>query len=274
MVDLTSRGSSVNVRFFEPDSAAGRYARGRPYYHPSVVGRVRAVLAGVAPLRRALDVGCGTGLSSIALRPVARRIVGVDASTSMLARAPRDATVTYLAGEAEALPIARGAVDLVTVASAFHWLERGAFLAEAHRVLVPGGWLVVYDNYFAAQMIGVEPATDAYATWNRERFLARFPTPPRPQVALGPDDAARHGFRLIDQQRYDNSVDFSPAGLVAYLVTQTNVIAAVEGAGEPLEDVRRWLLDEVTPLFGARPDAAFRFHGPIWYLRAEPVGAA
>lgn len=270
----SGNGRSVSVRFFDPESAAERYARGRPYYHPCVIERMRAVLAGVTPLRMALDVGCGTGLSSIALRPIARRIVGVDASTSMLARAPRDAAVTYLAGEAEALPISRGAVDLVTVASAFHWLARDAFLAEARRVLAPGGWLVVYDNYFAAQMVGGAPATDAYAAWSLERFLPRFPTPARPRVAFGSDDAARRGFRLIDQERYDNTVAFSPAGLVAYLVTQTNVIAAVEGAGEPLEDVRRWLLDEVTPLFGGRPDAAFRFHGPIWYLRAEAFGAA
>ena len=54
--------------------------------------------------------------------------------------------------------------------------------------------------------------------------------------------------------------------LTRYLLTQTNVIAAVETGRAPLPDVAEWITAGVTPYFagGAR---AMRFSGTIWYLR-------
>lgn len=149
------------------------------------------------------------------------------------------------------------------MASAFHWLNRERFLAEVRRVLVDSGWLVIYDNFFGAQMEGVP----AFNAWFRETYLTRFPTPPRPRTALGPAEAAQYGFRFTGQEQYQNTVVFSAERLVDYLVTQTNVIAAVEGGGEPLADIRRWLLDGLAPLFADQPEARFPFSGPVWYLQ-------
>jgi hypothetical protein len=54
---------------------------------------------------------------------------------------------------------------------------------------------------------------------------------------------------------------------VDYLVTQSNIIAAVEGQDQEIEDVRQWLTDGVAPFFDDRPEASFLFGGFIWYLR-------
>jgi ubiquinone/menaquinone biosynthesis C-methylase UbiE len=78
------------------------------------------------------------------------RVVGVDLSPEMLALAPRGESVAYVAGAGEALPLAGERFDLVTVASAFHWLDRERFLAEARRVLVESGWLAVAGRLSAA----------------------------------------------------------------------------------------------------------------------------
>jgi hypothetical protein len=64
-------------------------------------------------------------------------------------------------------------------------------------------------------------------------------------------------------------VTFSRETLIDYLVTQTNVIAAVEGGCEHLTDVRHWLMHSITPLFEDREVAHFLFQGPIWYLQKE-----
>ncbi|CAF97197.1 unnamed protein product [Tetraodon nigroviridis] len=48
-------------------------------------------------------------------------------------------------GTAEKLPFPDGSVDLVTASSAAHYFEKSAFLAEANRVLKPGGCITIVD---------------------------------------------------------------------------------------------------------------------------------
>ncbi len=104
------------------------------------------------PVPWALDVACGTGQSTLALKEVAYQVVGTDTSREMLDRAPREAGVQYVEASAEDLPFADGSFRLVTVALALHWFERSRFLTEASRVLNLGGWLIIYDNGFFGEM--------------------------------------------------------------------------------------------------------------------------
>jgi ubiquinone/menaquinone biosynthesis C-methylase UbiE len=131
--------------------APDTYARGRPYHHPRALAH-RAQWIGEQPVRRALDVACGTGLSSVALSDLARHVVGVEAAFEMVARASWGEGRTYVSAAAEALPIADSSVDLLTVASAIHWFNQPAFFAEAARTLRDGGWLAIYDYYFLGQI--------------------------------------------------------------------------------------------------------------------------
>ena len=250
------------VNAFTYSTAAARYARSRPYFHPVVMSNVRDALGLREPVRRALDVGCGTGQSTVALRDFADVVVGVDSSPTMLAHAPQDAGLTFVVAPAEQLPFASGTVDLMTVASAFHWFDRERFLNEAHRLLRPSAWLVVYDNAFLDIM---EDHPD-FANWVREAYVARYPAPSRDRRSLTPAEVHRQGFHLREPETYTNAVAFSPAELVDYLMTQSNVIAAVEEGGEPLEDARGWLLSAVTPFFPG-PRGTFRFGGVITYLQ-------
>lgn len=55
--------------------------------------------------------------------------------------------------------------------------------------------------------------------------------------------------------------------LAAYLVTQSNVIAAVEAGAESVGDVTRWIIDTAGPLFRA-PHEVFRSNGTIAILRS------
>lgn len=94
------------------------------------------------PVERVLDVGGGTGRAAKAL-DVPDRVV-VDATRSMLKRVPTG--IGRLLASATDLPVADGAADAVIVVDAFHHLpEHDRVLAEAFRVLRPGGVLVVRD---------------------------------------------------------------------------------------------------------------------------------
>lgn len=111
-----------------------------------------------------VDLGCSTGLSTLALArtfPSARRITGVDLSPHMLSVAchqlktrpdltdgtsPSRIQYVYAAAEATGLP--DKSADLVCLCLVAHELPQGAtraVLAEARRVLRPGGALAFMD---------------------------------------------------------------------------------------------------------------------------------
>src|SRR6266446_5944113 len=104
---------------------------------------------------RLLDVACGTGrtLAQIARAHPRLRLYGLDLSPYYLQVARRVladvADVSLVADNAERLPFRSGYFDVVTSVFLFHELPRPArraVLAEMHRVLRPGGLLVIVDS--------------------------------------------------------------------------------------------------------------------------------
>lgn len=96
------------------------------------------------------DLGCGTGVVASALAPFVGRVIAVDRSGEMLQAARRrlrDApNVEVRRGALEALPIQDAELDAATLLLVLHHLpDPGAALAEAARVLRPGGRLLIAD---------------------------------------------------------------------------------------------------------------------------------
>ncbi|HET7036869.1 MAG TPA: methyltransferase domain-containing protein [Thermomicrobiaceae bacterium] len=249
------------MSYFNGSGVATSYAASRPYFHPLVIERLPARL-GVSRLPLALDVACGTGQSTSALLALAARVVGTDFSSDMLAAAGPSPRIDLVAANAEELPFAPGAFPLLTVALAFHWFDRARFLREAQRVLAPGGWLVIYNNAFFGQMRG----NPAFEEWLTGTYLARYPSPPRDRQPFTDTDAAEFGFDFVERETYQNVVEFSREELVRYLMTQSNIIAAVNAGHERYGAVEEWLTQQLQPLFQSER-ATFVFGGTIWYLR-------
>jgi SAM-dependent methyltransferase len=129
------------------------------YASPAIMSqraRTRAALA-ARPGERGLDVGCGPAFLACELgREIGPdgRIVGLDESPEMLeaarARIAREGLadrVEVQAGDAARLPFPAAAFDFVTVVQVYLYVPdvEGA-LAEAARVLRPGGRLAVVDT--------------------------------------------------------------------------------------------------------------------------------
>jgi SAM-dependent methyltransferase len=251
------------MNYFTPKSVAERFALGRPFFHTIILSRVKAFLSLTAPFSCGLDVGCGTGMSVVALEGMARRIVGLDASEAMIALAPRGKHVDYVVASAERLPFKDRVFDIITLSQVFHWLDRESFLPEARRVLSPHGWLIVYDNYFSGHMV----ENEEFHTWYTEEYLMNYPSTPRAELNFTTENTLSHGFHLRKVEWLEHPMSFSLSGLVDYLVTQSNVIAVVEGGQEEIEHVRSWLTETLTPMFGDKAEEKISCNAPLWYMQ-------
>lgn len=121
-----------------------------------------SVLRGMEPAfadRDVLELGCGTGLNTEWLAGAARRVEGVDFSEGMLRQAERRveaANVSFLRHDLlAALPYEAGTWDVVVFALVLeHMASVAEPMAEAARVLRPGGTLVLCEYHPCRQLAG------------------------------------------------------------------------------------------------------------------------
>ena len=251
------------MNFFAHKTVAERYVQYRPYFHPLVIKKIETYLDLQNPLNTALDVGCGTGQSTVALKEIANSVVGVDISTDMLRLAEKKPGIRYIQSAAEDLEILdSNSFDLITTSLAFHWFDQKRFFAEARRLLKEKGWLVIYNNGFSGQM----RSNADFEPWVEQVYINRYRTPPRNSIPLTPKSAKEYDFEFAQQEDYENEVEFTVEELSAYLTTQSNVISATEQGNEKVEDVYRWLVAQITSFFQAEKET-FVFDGYIWYLQ-------
>jgi ubiquinone/menaquinone biosynthesis C-methylase UbiE len=145
---------------------------------------------------RILDIGCGTGQLTVRLANelTASEVTGCDFSRGMLRQAAgRKARVRWVQGDAGALPFRPGAFDAVVSTEAFHWFpDQDRALAELHRLLVPGGRLLL--ALVNSPSPGVASALHAGSRLLGEPFY--WPTSAEMRARV-----EHAGFRLLNQER-------------------------------------------------------------------------
>lgn len=109
-------------------------------------------LASLLPPLDVADFGCGTGVLSVAIARWARHVWAIDQNADALVqareRAGREgrANITFLLEDLHRLSLKAGRMDLVVISQSLHHVESpAAVLAEAARLLKPGGRLVVLE---------------------------------------------------------------------------------------------------------------------------------
>ncbi len=232
---------------FAAAGMAAGYAKSRPPLHAIIVEKARRQLGLTRPVRRAIDLGCGAGLSTRALAGVARSCIGVEPAESMLRVAAQSGhNAAFAVGRAEELPFQEESADLVTAAGSLNYVrdfERS--IAEVCRVLVPGGTLVVYDFSVGRRFRDSSALEEWFA-----RFRARYPVPAGSARPLDPAllAASVEGLAPSAHEVFEIALDLDPAFYVDYMMTETNVVHAQQ-TGIPAAEIRAWCEAGVGPVF-------------------------
>jgi demethylmenaquinone methyltransferase/2-methoxy-6-polyprenyl-1,4-benzoquinol methylase len=114
----------------------------------AVLWRVATVKAiGAGPADRVLDIAAGTGTSSVAIAARGAEVVALDFSHGMVeVGRERHPEIEFVEGDAEQLPFDDATFDAVTISFGLRNVNRPKqALAEMHRVLKPGGRLVICE---------------------------------------------------------------------------------------------------------------------------------
>jgi ubiquinone/menaquinone biosynthesis C-methylase UbiE len=129
---------------------SGDYAMFRPGYAPQVATAILGLLGRDSAGVDGADVGAGTGIWT---RMLAARglhsIIAVEPNDDMRGQGietSRDTRIAWRTGSAEATGLPTGSIDLVTMASSFHWADFDKACDEFHRILRPRGIFVALWN--------------------------------------------------------------------------------------------------------------------------------
>jgi len=160
-------------------------------------------------------------------------------------RGPRACPPSSAAGRAEALPLAATAVDLVVAAGSLDFVDLGAAMREAHRVLAGDGHMIIYDFGVARRF----RTSDQLASWY-STFLERYPPAVDDREPVTAAALAAQGglFRVLSYEDFDIDLRLSPGEYTDYLMTETNVASAVRRGGS-YEEAKAWCRDTLGSFF-------------------------
>lgn len=238
----------ADARVYDSERLARCYAQTRPPVHQAICARLFDAWPAALPLRAALDVGCGAGVSTAALVGRVAQVTGIDPFAPMLAQAQRRLPgARFVQATAEALPLPAASVDLVTAAGSLNYADTGRALAEIARVLHPGGRLAVYDFATGRVLPRGGPSDAAF-----QAFEHRFPWPGGYDMQIDALPYAVHGLALLSHERFGVELPMSAEVYRDYVMGETNVEAAI-AAGLPEAEARQACATIFGPLFAASP---------------------
>ncbi len=187
---------------------AAAYARYRPAYPAALYDWLASQCAA---RELAWDVATGNGQAAVELAGRFRRVIATDGSAEQIAHARHMANIEYRVETAETSSLNDHSVDLITVAQAYHWFDHDAFVAEAARVLKPGGLLAIWTYALAEVKPGVDRVVREFYSgpigpyWPPERKLVetayRSLQFPWPEIAV-PEFVLRLQWSLDDLLGY------------------------------------------------------------------------
>jgi SAM-dependent methyltransferase len=248
---------------FISDRMAEGYARWRPAVHPQIVAMIAAR---IGRRQRALDVGCGTGLSTAPLGALADEVVGLEPAEAMLRWSSKVASrAHFVVGRGEELPVRTESIDVITAAGSLDYADVERFVPEAVRVLRSDGVLVVYDFGPGREFRD----SDELGEWFAE-FERRWPWPAAGEVDVAAPPLNGDALRLEGREEFAIALRLEGAFYLDYVLTETNIEAAIKSGVEE-QEIRQWCSETLAGVFGG-VEREVVFRGYVAYLSRPGSG--
>lgn len=167
-----------------PEDWEEAYENGLPHWaldlNPSLFAQEFVEEMNVAGARNVLEIGCGNGRDSILFSRAGYTVTAVDVAPAAIELAKQNAadagmTIDFRVANAEQLPFANGAFDAVYTLSVLHSTNLERSIAEAARVLKPGGIMFVYiyseTAYISGQVDTVVSMDEFLKLLQRNQFV-------------------------------------------------------------------------------------------------------
>lgn len=206
------------------DPVAADYDAYRPAYPDELYDAIESYagpLAG-APV---LDLAAGTGIATRQLTERGAHVVASDLGADMLrVLQSRSPDVPVIRTRGEALPFRDESFDVVTCATAWHWIPMTQRSAEALRVLRPGGTLAVWWAFggLEGDEALVERERAIYQKWRVGELPLVTPTPEVADETVALPEA---GFVDLQTPAIVGTRTVSAAQHIGHLSTHSPVLA-------------------------------------------------
>lgn len=234
-------------KLFDNKRIANGYANDRPWLHKSIIEQIKVDFADRIPFQNGLDVGCGAGLSTKALKLICNKVTGTDLSEEMVHICKTQyaaSEFTFYTAKAEETEIPQKPYDIATAAGVVDWVDKDRFLANMKQVMAPNAPLVIYDFWISDKMLGNSAHTD----WYQNQYLANFPKPPRNETVWDQKDI-QAGFSRIKQTVCEMQYEFDMDSFIRFMMTQTNINSKIDSGNMTEDGVTDWMRETLSPIF-------------------------
>lgn len=189
---------------------SGDYARWRQGFPEPFFDRLLAMGVG-GPGAIVLDLGTGTGTIARGFAGRGADVTALDPAEALLVQAAAldeqaGVAVTYRVGRAEVLEFESSSFDCVVAGQSWHWFDRPRAAAEAHRVLRPGGCLVIAHFDWIPLAGNVVAATEALILAHNPAWAMAGGTGLYPQWL---SDLATAGFDALETFSFELVVPYT-----------------------------------------------------------------
>lgn len=249
---------------------AADYRRYRAGFPQAFFDRLRA-LGWATPGERALDLGTGTGTVARGLAGLGLQVTGIDPAAPLLAQAQtmdREAglVVSYRVGSAEALTEADGSADLVTAGQCWHWFDRPRAAAQAMRVLVPGGRIIIAHFDWLPIAANVVAMTEAVILAHNPRWSMGGGCGIYPAWLA---DLTEAGFNDIETFSFDVRVGYSHAAWRGRIRASAAIQASLAS-----DEIARFDADLAAHLRARFPDDPLAVPHRVWAVSGRKAERA